>query len=248
MILAEEPPLYEGLPSLISGPILETEGPLELGYLRFEPIAVEETGRGRSTPFSQFGIQFTPPTPIREVFGDDHWVFLPEKTAILEKVIPTKEEPLPKTVWIYPEGTLLIHRIYLKAVIEQASTLTSPHSQTLFEVRVMKKQSGNTWAFGLYQSSKDPKIFTLQQKPSKKIQFVVHTPHQKVTVQLERVRPNSCRSCHSLPNHSHHSDLYANEDEAGPCGFGPRNPSLKTHWMKEFSEKLGYSPIQEGFQ
>ena len=63
----------------------------------------------------------------------------------------------------------------------------------------------------------------------------------RVRAEMDRLHPESCRVCHY--NHSTQSHQFQDPEHAGPCDFGPGNPSLLTHWAPVYAAQHGYWPF-----
>lgn len=215
-----ETPLSIGLPAAIAPGILKN------GFVPFASIPQKE-------PLISNGgdIQFTPPgLSIGEVFEERTWARLPPKARIVRE---TSKDP---ELWHFPAGTRVAHEILLK---------TSP--PTLFELRLMEKRADGTWAFGIYIPLEDGRTLALHRKESQMLSFRVPLPRRNVQVEMERLHPQSCRTCHF--NHGvRANEYYADEEHVGPCGFVPDNAAILKEWAPAYQKKHGYWPFEAAHQ
>lgn len=194
---------------------------LKMSFVIFDPVS------NMDPPIANGNIHFDQAdlTPS-EVFGEEHWARLPPKARIVRDTGKGFES------WHFPTGTMIAHAIVLK---------TSP--STLFELRLMEKLPDGTWAFGIYIPSEDGRALVLQSKGSEALSFMVPFPKRSVRVTMERLHPQSCRTCHF--NHGvRANEYYTDEEHAGPCGFVPDNAAIMKEWAPAYQIKHGYWPFE----
>jgi len=202
-----------GLPDEVPADLVERDG-----YVLFDAIA------GVSGPPANGPARFTPPDVTRgDVFEEDHAALLP-----LGARIERRRNRAGQEVWGYPVGTRVVHRFFLR---------TAPRS--LFELRVAEKLPDGRWAFGAYERRAGPSLLLRRRMVHET--FEVDVPRGHVGVEMDRLHPESCRLCHAV--HSPQAYQYRDREHAGPCGFGPANPSLPTEWAPAYQLRHGYWPF-----
>ena len=206
-------PQSRGLPDEVPADLVERDG-----YVLFDGVA------GGKGPPANGPARFTPPDVTRaDVFEEDHAALLPEQVRIERRWNSAGEE-----VWSYPVGTRVVHRFFLK---------TAP--RRLFELRVIEKLPDGRWAFGAYEARGGAHL-RLRRRMVHEV-FDVELPRGRVGVEMDRLHPESCRLCHAV--HSPQAYQYRDREHAGPCGFGPANPSLLTGWAPAYQVRHGYWPF-----
>ena len=209
----ESRPQSRGLPDELSTDLVERDG-----YVLFDGIT------GLKGPPANGPARFSPPDITRtDVFDEDHAALLPPGTRIERQRNRAGQE-----VWSYPVGTRVVHRFFLRTVPPR-----------LFELRVAEKLPDGRWAFGAYERSSGPNLRLRRRMAHES--FEVDVPRGHVGVEMDRLHPESCRLCHAV--HSPQSYQYRDREHAGPCGFGPANPSLPTQWAPAYQLRHGYWPF-----
>lgn len=211
-------PAWKGLP-----PFLSTE--LEPGFMEYSGIPTDGDG-APDTPLSEEAVPLPEGFLLKDVFTSDHWVRIPPSSVIF-----THKDRQDRTIWNYPVGTELIHRIFL-----------NEREPKLFEVRMIKKITDRKWAFALYAKDGEGKL-RRHEDGSPDLQFKVQTLKGSVPIQMKRLHPESCRHCHWMDITSPSAFQFESPDEAGPCGFGPTNEHLKKEWAPKYQSKQGYWPF-----
>ena len=202
-----------GLPDEVPADLAERDG-----YVLFDGVA------GLKGPPANGPARFTPPDVTQaDVFEEDHAALLPRGERIERRRNGAGEE-----VWVYPAGTRVIHRFFLR---------TAP--RRLFELRVLEKLRDGRWASGAYERRRGPNL-RLRRAMAHEA-FDVEVPRGHVGVEMDRLHPESCRLCHAV--HSPQAYQYRDKEHAGPCGFGPANPSLLTEWAPAYQVRHGYWPF-----
>lgn len=212
---AAEPkdPLWKGLPDTITRDYPEREG-----FVRFEHVDGDVPPVGGRIKFS------VPDLKLTDVFGDESFARLPEGAAIKRGAGGDQE------VWDYPVGTRVLHRISLKS---------SP--ETLFELRLVQKMPDGKWAFGIYKADGAADSLPLHREGMPPLSFDTTINGQAVHVDMFRLSPASCRTCHYRMGHGGYQ--YPDVDHAGPCGFSPPNPHLLADWAAAYQARHGYAPF-----
>lgn len=224
-------PLSAGLPRTMSATLPEDDG-----FVQFPNIAeADDIPLGRDwsfDPASSTGT-FNPPLAMEQMVDEEGWARLPAGGVIRQS-----RDRAGQTVWDYPVGTRLLHRIFFKA---------QPR-KTLFEVRYIEKRPDGKWAMGLYRPEGAPRTLpetralSLMTAAGEETAFELRTASGAVRVDVKRLQPDSCRHCHF--NMGEGGYQYPDEEHTGPCGFVPANAGLTTTWAERYRGRYGVAPFR----
>ncbi len=207
-------PLYTGLPDTIPRDMPEREG-----FVRFAHIDGDVPPIGGRIRFSVPGLK------LMDVFEDESWARLPDGQSV------ARDTSGPREIWDYPVGTRVMHRLLLKS-----------DPRRLFELRLVQKLPDGKWAFGLYREEPGAANLPLHRDGMPPLSFEVEIKGQLVRVDMFRLSPASCRTCHFRMGHGGYQSPAV--DHAGPCGFSPPNPRLLTDWARDYRARHGHEPFR----
>lgn len=222
--LAEEPQ-YQGLPRTIAARLPEADA-----YVAFPGGNPEEIPVGNR-------LRMEPERRKSQVFEEEGWALLPAKGQIRRM-----RDARGAEAWDFPEGTTLLHRIFLKAAPERM----------LFETRMLRKRADGKWAMGLYRPADgvhrplaQAGNMALHTAADEELDFEVKQATETVRVSMRRLAPDICRHCHHM-QHDHHGEggSDVDEDHAGPCGFTPHNAAALTgDFARAYEKRHGTAPF-----
>jgi hypothetical protein len=223
-------PLSSGLPATLS-PTLPEDG----GFVQFPNIAeADDIPLGRDWSFEPANSTgaFNPPLSMAQMVAEEGWARLPAGGVIRQS-----RDRAGQTVWDYPAGTRLLHRIFFN----------SDARRKLFEVRYIEKRPDGKWAMGLYHPAGAPLPLgdtgnlSLLTARDAETTFELQTASGAVRVNVKRLQPDSCRHCHF--NMGEGGYQYPDEEHTGPCGFVPANAGLTTTWAERYRGRYGVAPF-----
>jgi len=173
----------------------------------------------------------SPGTPqVSDLFVDTALAFLPEGVSI-QKLSDTSG----REVWNYPVGTEVAHDIHFNDV-----------GRSLFELRVIRKISLTEWDFASYA----PKVPGDPNSPLVRNHYAGVAPFStslqltngsNPRIDLKRINLGFCKNCHMSTSPAAYQ--YPSLQEAGPCGFGPKNERGIQTWIESYEAKFGHSPF-----
>ncbi|MFI5362512.1 MAG: hypothetical protein ACHQ49_11125 [Elusimicrobiota bacterium] len=218
------PAAYTGLPETISPELPEDDGFVLAQRIPGESLVADVEG------LEQAG--FT----LADAFDDEEWARLPDHT-IIRRELKTASNGALYTIWRYPRGTRLVHRIYLRP------------SRRLVELRLEEKLADDSadrsgaWAFGVYRPLGHGEELTLYRpRPDEELESVqLPLPSGFGRFRWTRLGYESCRSCHINMGPGWYQ--YSDQERAGPCGFVPFNRSLLSDWARRYERLHGYYPF-----
>ncbi len=223
-------PPHTGLPATMRPTLPEDDG-----FVRFPNITeADDIPLGRDWSFDPAASTgtFNPPLELEQMVEEEGWARLPPGG-----VIGQSRDRQGMTVWDYPAGTRLLHRLFIKSLPRKS----------LFEVRYIEKRPDGRWAMGLYHPEGAPRplaetgALRLHTTAGAETTFEVRTASGAVRVNVKRLQPDSCRHCHLNMGEGGHQ--FPDEEHAGPCGFVPANTALTTTWAERYRGRYGVAPF-----
>lgn len=219
---AEPDPLHRGLPDQLPSGILEQDR-----FVAFKqtedtfraPLGFSYVINGKPLPPGDF-------SALDEIFHESFFAHLPVGSRIQVRKNASQEE-----VWDYPVGTRVVHLIEFRSVPKQ-----------VYELRIVQKRENGTWAYGVYSplSTDSTKLELHKYVGTLPAQFSFkHERGNDVQLGLRRINLRSCQHCHAMNSPSRHQ--YETVEEAGPCGFAPHNPEIKTSWVEKYRAIHGHA-------
>jgi hypothetical protein len=195
------------------------------GHAVRAPIAVRIILDGKVvSPFLQ--------GPLVEIFDESFLVSIPA-----EESIRVESDAQGREAWVYPTGTVLAHRTWLKNPTPEYSGETA-----LVELRVEKKMAKNRWAFGIYSPGR-PGFLKLNDEgsdPRRDFQ-ALGSAGSILRLTLTRLPMQTCRHCHQSTSPAAYQ--YADEEATGPCGFVPGHTELRGSWADQYERQTGARPF-----
>jgi hypothetical protein len=219
---ASQQPVYAGLPDTLSATLPEDDGFVSDQRVSGEELVADVEGLKRA------GLD------VGSAFEDEEWARLPDGAVI------RRDFSRGYTIWRYPAGTRLAHRIFLKS------------NHQLVELRLEKKleddSPGRTgaWAFGIYRPVDTSGQLRLYKPGADQPQESVRlsAPNGLGHLTWKRISYDRCRFCHIAMGPGWYQ--YSDEAHAGPCGFVPANKSLLADWAPRYRQKHGTFPFIVG--
>lgn len=219
---APKRPVYDGLARTVSATLPEDDGFILSQRVSGEQLIADVDG------LEQAGLD------LPSAFDDEEWARLPDGAAI------RRDFSRGYTVWHYPAGTRLAHRISLKS------------NHQLIELRLEKKLEDDAsdhtgaWAFGIYRPIDTSGRLHLYKpsagQPAEAVRLGTPTGLGHLT--WKRIPYDRCRFCHIEMGPGWYQ--YSDEAHAGPCGFVPANKTLLSDWAQRYQQKHGASPFIVG--
>lgn len=217
-------PAYAGLPETVPASLPEDDGFVLSPRVPGESLVADVDG------LEQAGLK------LEDAFEDEEWARLPDR-ALIRRELARASDGAPYTVWRYPRGTRLIHRIYLKP------------THRLVELRLEQKLEDDSsdhtgaWAFGVYRPAGPDGTLALYRpragEDSESVELPM--PNGFGRFRWTRLSYESCRACHISMGPGWYQ--YSDEAHAGPCGFVPFNRSLLADWGRRYQRRYGYFPF-----
>lgn len=220
-----EGPLYEGLPDTLPADLVQSAGFVDFQRIpdgARAPLGFSFFFNGRSVLPTDFAA-------LAEVFSEEFHARVPPGTRISAAL-----DPQGRVVWNYPAGTQALHVVKL-----------TDAARTLFELRIIQKQSNGQWAYGVYTpAAASPGLLALQkEEKTDPLLFAVERPDGKrIEVSMRSVAIRSCRRCHFMNSASRHQ--YPNVDLAGPSHFVPDNTAGISEWIQKYVARHGEPPLE----
>lgn len=219
-------PAYAGLPETVSATLPEDDGFVLSPRVPGESLVADVDG------LEQAGVT------LEDAVDDEEWARLPDQ-AVIRRELKRAPDGTPYTVWRYPRGTRLIHRIFLKP------------THALVELRLEQKLEDDSddrtgaWAFGVYRPAADGAALVLYRPlPAQAAESVeLPMPNGFGRFRWTRLSYESCRACHISMGPGWYQ--YSDEAHAGPCGFVPFNRSLLADWGRRYQRRYGYFPFRD---
>ncbi len=196
----------------------------------------------------------------RMFFEESSWAFVPTDKSIL-----ITYDKRGREVWNYPEGFFVLHEIRFKnqfrTLFELRVVARGQESWNygVYEPADWEGKSelefGSKLATG--ENSNSSKSFLLERgfQSESRIEnrafFNFHSTHKKkyeqkylgelsvLSSSLGKPAFQSCKACHFSSSPAAYQ--YSSAEAAGPCGFVPPNPYLKTQWHKKYKEKYPHA-------
>jgi hypothetical protein len=217
-------PVYAGLPETLRASLPEDDGFVLSPRVPGESLVADVDG------LQQAGVK------LEDAFEDEEWARLPDQ-AVIRRELKLAPDGTPYTVWRYPRGTRLIHRIFLKP------------SHRLVELRLEQKLEDDssdrtgTWAFGIYRPARHGEALELYRpRANEGLESVeLPMPNGFGRFRWTRLGYGSCRACHIRMGPGWYQ--YSDEAHAGPCGFVPFNRGLLADWGRRYQRRYGYFPF-----
>ncbi len=200
------------------------------GFLPFQETSNVSPPYFASLSFNGMPIG-SPGTPqVSELFFDTAFAFLPEGVQIQKLSDASGRE-----VWNYPVGTEVAHDIHFNDV-----------GRSLFELRVLRKISITEWDFASYAPSSpgDPHSPLIRNHYTGVAPFSTTlqlSNGSNPRIDLKRINLGFCKNCHMATSPAAYQ--YPSLNEAGPCGFGPKNELGIQTWIQNYEAKFGHSPF-----
>ncbi|HEX4048784.1 MAG TPA: hypothetical protein VH309_13155 [Elusimicrobiota bacterium] len=218
------PPAYAGLPAEVRETLPEDDGFVLAPRVPGETLVANVDG------LDQAGLK------LEDAVEDEEWARLPDG-AVIRRELERAPNGETYTIWRYPRGTRLVHRIFLKP------------THRLVELRLEQKleddSGGRTgaWAFGVYRSAGPGEPLRLYRPGPNEDQESVRLPMPNGfgAFKWTRLSYDSCRACHISMGPGWYQ--YSDEAGAGPCGFVPSNRALRADWARRYRARHGYSPF-----
>jgi hypothetical protein len=146
--------------------------------------------------------------------------------------IQVKKDSQNRKVWDYPIGTRVVHAIHFRTLPPQ-----------VFEIRLEQKMEGGRWAFGLYTPAGNGLELNRYGGMRPETYSFKLATGEPTKISLSHMNLQSCRNCHFANSPSKYQ--FPSAEMAGPCGFGPANPSLTTEWAQHYFKMHGEKPFVE---
>ncbi len=161
-------------------------------------------------------------TDPRALFSEKFFISLPPGTQITVRSLPTRK------TFAFPLGTRIVHEMRFR-----------DDEKTLFETRMVSRESEEAWSFGTYFQQGAQLILLPAAEEEVIRRENLRSGREEWRIDFLPLPQAVCARCHQGIRES----ITGVNERPSPCSFTPENEWLDDSWQNKFREQVGHLPF-----